>query len=377
MVAAKIGFTSLTMLLLLIAVGCELRFYPSTEKEDKARLSFEMTRLAPHPAAPQWTSDGSTILFSQLMPRGANPDNEPHETHLYAVRSDGAQLKRLSKEAFWPSLSPNDSEIAYSRPVEDSYLFTFDIEKADIDGSNKLLLAGGVLEEIAPEWSPDGARIAFVRDLIHRDKRPPRRQRGIYLMNADGSDGQWLLRFRDSASGDSYHELLRSGLAWSPDGQTLAFVVQVVLDPQRDARRSRAFRDVVHLVRTDGTGTSRVFAADVPEHRPVSGPNVCLWSLVGEPAWSPDGKRLAFIEHISRPHKWTICPGIEAPPGGPTLYTVAPDGSELRALRQLDGWITSKDWHTGAIGGSPPTGPVWSPDGAIGCYVCSPPQAYT
>ena len=59
----------------------------------------------------------------------------------------------------------------------------------------------------SPQWSPDGTRIAFTNGS--------RQQRGIWVMNADGS-GLARLTTPD-------RPLLDHDFAWAPDGSAIAF----------------------------------------------------------------------------------------------------------------------------------------------------------
>ena len=96
-----------------------------------------------------------------------------------------------------------------------------------------------------PKWSPDGRQVAFTR--LSRDDPE---SRGIYVINADGSN----VRRPTDGSYDGQS-------AWSPDGQRIAFSRQVREEEDRDA---------------DG---------DNQEVLNDSG---------RQPAWSPDGKKIAF-----------------------------------------------------------------------------------
>ncbi|HEX7254453.1 MAG TPA: hypothetical protein VF236_00850 [Gaiellaceae bacterium] len=109
--------------------------------------------------------------------------------------------------------------------------------------------------ELDPSWSPDGRRLAFARSW---------RRTGIWFINRDGSGLRQLI------GGNA------ADPAWSPGGTTVAFTSA----PERVP--TPASMDV-HTVRVDGT-----------QRRPI---------LVGarNPTWSPDGTKLAFVSVAAWP----------------------------------------------------------------------------
>src|SRR4030095_3612570 len=74
------------------------------------------------------------------------------------------------------------------------------------DGTNQVRLTNNSVVDDFPTWSPDGTRIAFVRER-------PTGGSGLCLMNADGTN-QLEITLLNSAA---------SSLSWSPDGRQIAF----------------------------------------------------------------------------------------------------------------------------------------------------------
>ena len=75
------------------------------------------------------------------------------------------------------------------------------------------------------------------------------------------------------------------------------------------------------------------------------------------PAWSPDGRRIAFFRETTRGYLYG---GRDDSDRG--IYTVAPDGSDERLLLPFH------------LRDTPLSGPVWSPDGRLLAFVVAEPR---
>jgi Tol biopolymer transport system component len=155
----------------------------------------------------------------------------------------------------------------------------------------------------SPVWSPDGRRIAFIsnRDYLF----------SLYVMDADGSNARLV----------TSNPLEPSEPAWSPDGEKIAFSagIKITIGMTKPSAH-------IYVINVDGSGLTQLTRG--------SGSN-------GTPAWSPDGKQIAFVSDRDADGKSKI-------------WIMNADGSNPRVLPN-----SQNTSGTGFHGGSPD----WSPDG--------------
>jgi TolB protein len=164
-----------------------------------------------------------------------------------------------------------------------------DIDVVIVDlrsGDRSKVLNNEVAYEFGPAWSPDGHWIAFASDRGTGEL-------DIYIAHPDGGELTNLTQ----------NDVYDAQPAWSPDGEQLAF--------QSDRAEPLDNYDLWTMDR-DGGDTHRL------THRPVTD---------GTPAWSPDGHRIVFVR-------------------GGNLFTIRPDGSDVRQLYAAGGSINIEpDWQ--------------------------------
>ena len=199
---------------------------------------------------------------------------------------------------------------------------------ANLDGTNQKFL----LEYAAsPSWSPDGKQLAFFGEQgIDHQPATGSGTDGIWKMNADGSAPVQLLP-----------EGTAHTVAWSPDGQIIAF------DGARGGPERR-----IYFINPDGAPQPFEALGEHPSFSPdgrqlvvkVCRPECGLWienpddaeprqltteGSDGLPAWSPNGKKIAFSRNVD---------------GNVDIYTINPDGSGLQRLTTAAGNDSVPAW---------------------------------
>jgi hypothetical protein len=105
-----------------------------------------------------------------------------------------SQLITGNNRDFWPMLSPDGSKIAFVREVGGRYVL-YTIPASGVGVPTRITPVGAWYEAFAPSWSPDGTRIAFVcswyaPDNPANDRGWPHNQGDVCVIDANGRNYQ-------------------------------------------------------------------------------------------------------------------------------------------------------------------------------------------
>jgi Tol biopolymer transport system component len=222
-----------------------------------------------------WSPDGTKIVY----------DREGDGNGIWVVGADGSNPTQLIHNGRVPSWSPDGTKIAFAHsdpgtmvplgPAESATGSSIYVMNADGTDVQRLTPSGS--SDYLSDWSPDGTQIAYSHDSVLGS--------AVFVIGADGSDPHQIVARNEILAFD-----------WSPDGTTLAVAV--------NGTKGGAPGGIL-LVPADGSG----------EPTMLPGSETAYPDYVNDPAWSPDGRWIAYSAG-----------------GSGTIVIVHPDGSERRTL---------------------------------------------
>lgn len=225
-------------------------------------------------------------------------------TGVSVSRVDGSAQRTLSHDlpyARSPSFSPDGTLVAFLAPSTPDGLGGR-LVVAPVAGSGRAVDVGQGREVVPTRvpsvaWSPDGQRIAFAS-----------MNGGVATIYLAASDGSGVTPITDGTAD-------RDLPTWSPDGDLIAF-----RETEPDGLRHR-----LRTIRPDGTDVQEVDMAIAPD------------AILSKARWAPDEKSMSFMSNLGF-------------------------GTQTRAVIAFGFGHTAVPWTDG-IGGLVEYGMPWSPDG--------------
>jgi hypothetical protein len=217
---------------------------------------------------------------------------------MWTVNPDGLDPRSIGVSGFFPTWSPDHKAIAYTDA--DSPGGALWIVNAN---GERFGVTTGVVQDAQPTWSPDGTKLAFARI----DNTASEGYSSLWVINRDGSN---LHKIATSAC-------FNRDPSWSPDGTKIAFWSS--RDHCDEGEPDYGQYELYVLTATNPTQPTRLGTA----------------TNSGVPAWSPDGKTIAFASDGYG--------GL-----GTEIVLIGADGNLPRRITNINGDDTY---------------PAWSPDG--------------
>lgn len=297
-------------------------------------------RLTTHPAEdlnPVWSPDGQTIAFMRVSDAGAA---------IYQVPALGGPERELLTGIWSAGTNIPSGRLAWS--PDGRFLAFAGTEQAaqtdlhlyllSLNGLEKRQLTASEEDDRCPAFSPDGQTLAFIRGWDE-----------IYLMPVAGGEARRL----------TFDSKRIYGLAWTPDGQEIIFT------------SARAGSPSLWKISVAG---------GAPEALQPSGEQVSTLAL------SHQGTRLAYTQNIRDLNLWQLSlpqpAGQSHPPASPALFNAStrqesqphfsPDGKKVVFVSLRSGnwelWLCDDQGQNPVqltfLNGPFVGSPRWSPDGS-------------
>jgi Tol biopolymer transport system component len=217
--------------------------------------------------------NGRIAFESDRAQPGGPPD-------IWTINPDGSGPLNLTADSagddFSAAWSPDGEKIAFVRDT-DGFFGPDDSEiwVMRADGSRQTQITDNEVYDLDPAWSPSGRRIVLARDPVRPDPDPPDQE--LWVIRADGSRERQLT---DNETDDFEP-------AWPPDGRRIAF------DRDTDPGLGAGAENFdVFDIRPDGSGERQLTDAE---------------GFDGGPNYSPDGDDIAFdSERDGDPDVWVM-----------------------------------------------------------------------
>jgi len=200
-----------------------------------------------------WSADSKMIVYHQRVAESN------FDVFIYSVeKRESRNITNSEFVEFDPSFSPVGNQVVFSGSRDGNQ----EIYSMNLDGSDLQRLTFDPGIDTHPAFSPDGTQILFTSNRENENA-------DVYVMNADG---RLLVKV---TTWDNSNETAGPG-GWSPDGTKIAFF------------SDRNGKDDIYVVNAETIRPKIVLSNSLHN----------LWS----PSYSPDGKRLVYVEELEDKH---------------------------------------------------------------------------
>jgi Tol biopolymer transport system component len=233
---------------------------------------------------PLWSPTGTAVAFYRSLYAGGS--------RMMTITADGVTLVEIDPVDIgpWFDWSPTGAKLVYSRAAISGQLSgETDMYAANADGTGHTnLSADATSRDLEPQWSPDGAKVVFIRQPF-----PAAPGSNVYVMNSDGTNKTNLTSGLGGFNADP---------KWSPNGSKILFL--------HDG----------DLYVMDANGANLLRLTDTPK------------TQVEEPDWAPDSRRIVF-------HQTGLVDVSD------DIYVVKVDGSKTWQLTDGPDWDHEPVWR--------------------------------
>lgn len=289
------------------------------------RIARELVVLLAIALATPIAAPSSSSLAAQTAKRRAITAAD-----IYRIRQVGSP--QLSPDGKWVAYTVSSVDSAKDRNVTHIWMTSW-------DGAHTIQATSSTQSESTPRWSPDGRYLSFLSSRGGADDDQ------LWLLDRMGGEAEMVSHVKGGVS----------DYAWSPDGKRAVFVVTDPDSTESDSTESP--KPIVidrYLFKSDGGGyldslRDHLYLFDV-QTRKVE--QLTSGAFDDEsPAWSPDGRQIAFVSARGPDPDRT---------GNTDIFVIdaRPGGGGGAAARQLTTFEGPDDGDLS-----------WSPDGKLIAYI--------
>ena len=274
-------------------------------------------------SSPQISPDGKFIAVTVSE---ANWDENRMNSDIYLINIETGKVTRLTyhpKPDFRPKWSPDGKRIAFisSRPSFKSGKSSAQIWIINPSGGEPYQLTNFKTGIINFNWSPDGRFIAFIaKDTLTKEEKEKKKKKDdAVVVDVDVKHNSlWLFDVEKR----KVVKKLTSGItvsnfSWSPDGKYISAVVQ------KSPVAEYATYSKILIISVEDTSKRELIPGETGNFNPK---------------WSPDGKRIAFINSFGMKRGDVLRQS--------RLFVVDADGKNKRNLTPADfkGDVNNFNW---------------------------------